>query len=414
MAEARESSPSGRLTDHISLGVLAAAFSRDLIEEVIDATDAREKRSRLLPAHVMVRYVIGLGLFFGQPYEEVMRQMTGALRSLGSWERDWRVPSTSAITQARQRLGAAPLKELFHRAAVPVAGRGTRGAWLRGRRLMAIDGTSFDVPDTAANVAAFGKMGSGPKESAFPKLQVVSLSECGTHAQVAAALGSCRTGERELAVELAGQVDAGMLITADSGFFSWRLWDHYAVTGAALCWRVGAAVMLPLVRRLSDGSYLALIFAPNTTARRRAAVLAAARAGERIEEGRARLVRAVEYTVPDRGGPDGELICVITTVLDPAELTAAEVAFAYHQRWEHESALGEIKTHLRGGGGILRSQSPDLVEQEMWGILLAHHAIRELMCRAADEAELDPDRIGFVRTVRVVRRQIDDPAAFSP
>lgn len=102
------------------------AFSRDLIEEVIDATDTREKRSRLLPAQVMVRYVIGLGSFFGQPYEEVMRQMTGALRSLGSWERDWRVPSTSAITQARQRLGVAPFKELFHRAAVPVAGRGTR------------------------------------------------------------------------------------------------------------------------------------------------------------------------------------------------------------------------------------------------------------------------------------------------
>ena len=191
--------PGGRLTDHISLGVLSAAFSRDLIEEVLGVTGRREKRSRLLPAHVMVRYVIALGLFFGQAYEEVMRQMTGALQSLGSWDQDWKVPSTSAITQARQRLGAAPLRELFHRAAVPVADLGTTGAWLRGRRLMAIDGTSFDVPDTAANVAAFGRKGSGPKASAFPKLQVVSLSECGTHAKVAAARGSCRTGERELA-----------------------------------------------------------------------------------------------------------------------------------------------------------------------------------------------------------------------
>ena len=404
----------GRLTDHISLGVLAAAFSRDLVEEVVDATGRREKRSRLLPAHVMVRYVIGLGLLFGQSYEEVMRQMTGTLQGLGSWEREWKVPSTSAITQARQRLGAEPLKELFHRAALPVAGLGTQGAWLRGRRLMAIDGTSFDVPDTEANAAAFGKMGSGPKESAFPKLEVVSLSECGTHAQIAAAMGSCRTGERELATELAGHLRADMLVTADSGFFSWQLWDHYAASGAALCWRVGAAVALPLVRRLLDGSYLALIFAPNTTAKRKAALLAAARAGESIDGDRARLVRAVEYTVPDRGGSDGELICVITTILDPAELTAAEVAFAYHQRWEHESGLDEIKTHLRGGGGILRSQSPDLIEQEMWGILLAHYAIRELMCRAADEAGLDPDRISFIRTVRVVRRQIDDPAAFSP
>jgi hypothetical protein len=362
----------------------------------------------------MVRYVIGLGLFFGQAYEEVMRQMTGSLLSLGSWDRAWKVPSTSAITQARQRLGAGPLKELFHRAAVPVAGLGTTGAWLRGRRLMAIDGTSFDVPDTAGNVAAFHKMGSGPKQSAFPKLQVVSLSECGTHAQVAAAMGSCRTGERELAARLTGPVVQDMLITADSGFYSWQLWDLFAATGAALCWRVGASVPLPLVRRLSDGSYLALIFAPGTTAARKAALLAAARTGAQVDEARARLVRAAEYTVPDRGSEDSELICVITTVLDPAGLTAAEMAFAYHQRWEHESGLDEIKTHLRAAGGILRSQSPDLVEQEMWGILLAHYAIRELMCRAADEAGHDPDRLSFIRAVRIVRRQIDDPAAFPP
>jgi hypothetical protein len=357
----------GRLTDHIALGVLSAAFSRDLIDEVIEVTGRREKRSRLLPAHVMVRYVIGLGLFFGQAYEEVMRQLTGTLQGLGSWDQDWKVPSTSAVTQARQRLGAAPLRELFHRAAVPAAGLGTTGAWLRGHRLMAIDGTSFDVPDTTANTAAFGKLGSGPKESAFPKLQVVSLSECGTHAQVAAALGSCRTGERELAAQLAGPVDQDMLITADSGFYSWQLWDLFAATGAALCWRVGASVALPLVRRLPDGSYLALIFAPGATAARKTALLAAARAGEPMDGDRARIVRAAEYTVPDRGAGDSELITVITTVLDPAGLTAAEMAFAYHQRWEHESGLDEIKTHLRAAGGILRSQSPDLVEQEMWG-----------------------------------------------
>jgi hypothetical protein len=402
------------LTDHLSLGVLSAAFSRDLIEEVIDTCGRREKRSRLLPAHVVVRYVIGLGLFFGQAYEEVMRQLAGALQHLGSWDRAWRVPSASAITQARQRLGPEPLKELFHRAAVPVAGLGTTGAWLCGYRLMALDGTGFDVPDTPANTAAFHKMGSGPRTSAFPKLQVVSLSECGTHAHVAAALGSCRAGERELAVELAGRLADDMLVTADAGFYSWKLWDLYAGTGAALCWRVGAAVTLPLVERLSDGSYRALIFAPNISSRRKAALLAAARAGREVDEDGARLVRAVEYTVPDRGDPEGELICVITTVLDPAKLSAAQLAFAYHQRWEHESGLNEIKTHLRGGGGILRSRSPELVEQEMWGILLAHYAIRELMCRAADEAAGDPDRLSFIRTVRVVRRQINDPAAFSP
>ena len=127
-----------------------------------------------------------------------------------------------------------------------------------------------------------------------------------------------------------------MLITADSGFYSWQLWDLFAATGAALCWRA-PSVPLPLVHRLPDGSYLALIFAPGTTARRKAALLAAARAGEQIGQDQARIVRAAEYTVPDRGGEDSELICVITTLLDPAALTAAEMAFAYHQRWEHES-----------------------------------------------------------------------------
>src|SRR5213595_1827576 len=166
---------------------------------------------------------------------------------------------------------------------------------------------------------------------------------------------SCRTGERELAAELAGPVGEDMLITADSGFCSWQLWDLFAATGAALCWRAGASVPLPLVHRLPDGSYLALIFAPGTAARHKAALLAAARAGEQIGQDQARIVRAAEYTVPDRGGEDSELICVITTLLDPAALTAAEMAFAYHQRWEHESGLDEIKTHLRTAGGILRS-----------------------------------------------------------
>jgi hypothetical protein len=205
-----------------------------------------------------------------------------------------------------------------------------------------------------------------------------------------------------------------MLITADSGFYSWQLWDLFAATGAALCWRAGASVPLPLVRRLPDGSYLALIFAPGTTATRKAALLAAARAGEQTGQDQARIVRAAQYTLPDRGGEDSELICVITTLLDPAALTAAEMAFAYHQRWEHESGLDEIKTHLRTAGGILRSQSPELAGQEMWGILLAHYAIRELMCRAADQAGRDPDQVSFIRTVRLVRRQAGAPAAFPP
>jgi Insertion element 4 transposase N-terminal/Transposase DDE domain len=408
-----ESRPSGRLTDHIGLGVLAARFHRDLLEEVINATGCREKRKRLLPAHVMIRYVIAMGLYFDESYEEVMRLLVGSLRAMGSWVDDWQVPTSAAISQARARLGVAPLAQLFERAARPVATSGTKGAWLARRRLMAIDGTTLDVADTPDNVARFGRLGSGPKASAYPKLALTALAECATHAIVAAEFGGCRTGERTQAAALARYAEPDMLILADAGFYSWQLWDAYAATGADLAWRVGASVSVASVRWLPDGSYLALIFKPGLRTAQRQALQAQARAGGDVDADLARLVRVVEYEVPNRN-PDGELIVVITTVLNPYELPAIDLAGAYQQRWEEESALDELKTHLRDAGGVLRSKTPDLVEQEMWGLLLAHYGIRALICDAADEAGYDPDRLSFLRTVRVVRRQVTDQAALSP
>lgn len=405
--------PSGRLTDHIGLGVLAARFNRDLLEEVINATGCREKRKRLLPAHVMIRYVIAMGLYFDESYEEVMRLLVGNLQMMGSWVDDWQVPTSPAITKARTRLGPAPMAELFDRAAVPLATSGTKGAWLARRRLMAIDGTSFDVADTPDNAERFGRLGSGPKASAFPKMQVTALAECATHAIVAAEFGSCRTGERSQAVQLAGALESDMLVLADSGFYSWDLWHAYTATGADLAWRIGASVSLASIRWLPDGSYLALIFTSGLRAAQRQTLQAQAKAGQPIDDQLARVVRVVEYDVPDRN-PDGDLIVVITTVLDPYDLPAADLAAAYQQRWEEESALDEIKTDLRGAGAILRSQTPDLVEQQMWGLLLAHYAVRALICDAADEAGYDPDQLSFLRTVRVVRRQVTDQAALSP
>lgn len=193
---------------------------RDLLEEVIDDTRCREKRGRRLPAHVMIRYVIAMGLFLDESYEEVMRRLVGSLKKMGSWSDDWQVPTASAITQARTRLGPAPLRELFHRAAVPVAGPGSKIAWLARRRLMAIDGSSFDVADTDKSVARFGRVGSEPKASAFPKLQVTALVECASHACAGAVLGSCRTGERTLAMGLAEVVKPDMLVLADGGFYA--------------------------------------------------------------------------------------------------------------------------------------------------------------------------------------------------
>jgi hypothetical protein len=405
--------PQGRLTDHIGLGVLAARFDRDLIEEVLNRTGRREKRSRRLPAHVMIRYVIAMGLYFTESYDEVMRRLVGNLRKLGSWLDDWQVPTKSAITQARQRLGPQPVQALFERACVPLATSGTKGAWLARRRLMAIDATSFDVADTPDNLEKFGKTGSGPKASTYPKLHVAALAECGSHAIIGAVLGSIRTGERTLAADLAAWVEPEMLVTADAGLYSYELFHRFAATGADLAWRIGASVSVGHVRWLSDGSYLALIYRSGLSASRRARLVAQATAGQDIPAELARLVRVVEYTVPDRNS-DGELIVVITTVLDPNELPALELAEAYHQRWEEESALDELKTDLRGRGEVLRSKTPDLVEQQMWGLLLAHYAIRGLLLDAADPAGYDPDRMSFIKGLRIVRRQVTDQAAITP
>jgi hypothetical protein len=393
--------------------VLSSRFDRDLLEEVLHRTGRREKRSRRLPAHVMIRYVIAMGLFFTESYDEVMRRLVGNLRKLGSWVDDWQVPTASAISQARGRLGVEPMRVLFERAAVPLASPGTKGAWLCGRRLMAIDATSFDVADTDANAERFGRMGSGPKASAYPKLHVAALAECGSHAIVGAVLGSCRTGERTLSAELAASVGEGMLVLADAGLYSYQLLSSFAQTGAELAWRIGASVSVGHLEWLADGSYLALLYASGLTAARRSRLAEQARAGQQVPAELARVVRMVEYTVPDRN-PDGDLIVVATTVLDPHDLPALELAEAYHQRWEEESALDELKTDLRGRGEVLRSKTPDLVEQQMWGLLLAHYAIRGLLLDAADPAGYDPDRMSFVKGVRVVRRQVTDQAAITP
>lgn len=403
----------GRLTDHIELGVVSARFSRDLLEEVLNRTGRREKRTRRLPAHVMIRYLIAMGLFAGESYDEVMRRLVGNLRKLGSWDDDWQVPTASAITQARQRLGPQPLAELFDRACVPLAGPGTKGAWLARRRLMAIDATSLDVADTEANLERFDRLGSGPKASAYPKLHVAALAECGSHAIVAAVLGSCRTGERTLVKDLTARVETGMLVLADAGLFSFELFNSFAATGADLAWRVGASVSLGHLRWLDDGSYQALIFKPGLSADRRARLVEKARTGQDVPADLAREVRVLEYTVPDRN-PDGELIVVVTTLTNPFEVPALDLAAAYQQRWEEESALNEIKSELRGRAEILRSKSPDLVEQQMWGLLLAHYAIRALLVDAADPAGYDPDRMSFVKGLRVVRRQVTDQAAITP
>ena len=404
---------SGRLTDHIAIGVLSGLVHRDIVDDVINECGKREKRSRLLPAHVVVYYVLALNLFFGDAYEEVMRQLVNGLRFLGNWRYDWTVPSTSALSQARTRLGEAPLKLLFERIAVPMARVGTRGAWFRGLRVMALDGVVFDVPDTPANDEAFGRGGNDQGKGPFPQVRLVAVAECGTHALVDAVLGPVATGEQTLAAQLIGRLTPEMLVLADRNFYSYQAWQQASATGAELLWRVSGRLPLPVLAALADGSYRSVLINPKVRGRRREMLLATAAAGEHLEPTQATLIRVIEYTIEDRPG-SGELFCLITTITDHELAPALDLATVYHQRWEIELSFDEIETHQTGHLRVLRSRTPELVKQEIWALLLTHYAIRHIMKDAADTVGTDPDDLSFIRSYRAIRRQVTNQAGFSP
>lgn len=386
-----------RLSDRVAVGVLAQAFPPGLVDEVLVETGRIQQRNRLLPARLVVYFVLGMCLFSGQGYEEVARLLTAGLQGARSWRGPWSVPSTAAIWKARSRLGVAPLRELFTRVCGRVATPGTEGAFYRGWRLTAIDGTTFDLPDTKANVEAFGRpprSGRGEQNVGYPQIRMVGLVECGTHAVFDAAIGPLRTGERALTGAVLVSLQPGMLLLAERGFYSVDLWCKAAATGAGLLWRVRKDLVLPVVEQLPDGSYLTEVFGPGDIHHTRCGVPA----------------RAVEYAIAGHEG----VYRLLTTILDPDQAPAAELAELYAQQREFESTLDEIKTHLGGSHLVLRSQHPDGAEQELYGFLLVHHAIRHLMHQAAWQAGHDPDRISFIRSLRVVRRQVTDQAAFSP
>jgi hypothetical protein len=420
--------------DQVTLGVLVSAVPRDAVDDAVAFCGVREKRSDgKLPAHVIAYLTLALCLFGEDDYEEVAAKVTGSLDRWGCWRASWSVPTASAITQARKRLGRAVFPEIFERTCGPVAGDapgvavvGTaRGAWLRGWRLLAIDGFEVDVPDTGANAAEFGYAGSGENRSAFPKARVVALAECGTHAFLAAEVDSYAVGEKTLAQRLYQRLRADELLTADRGFYSWKAWETAANTGAALLWRAPTQLNLPCVRVLPDGTYLSVLINSSVRGARRDAILAAARAGQDLTEvdaalddkgwPLAHLARVIEYDVPDReGNGTGELIVLLSTITDPGDAGAEELASAYHQRWEEETANDQLKTHLRGPGRVLRSRLPDLIHQEIWAYLIVHHAISALVADASAAADLDPDRISFTRALRLIRRTATGTADIPP
>ena len=379
-----------RISDYISLGVLATTFPLSQVKAVLTKQKKVSRRERDLPAHVVVYYVIALALFMQVSYREVLRCLLEGWAWLLGPHETAKVTGKSGISQARTRLGWEVLRQLYDEVVKPLAVPRTRGAWYRHWHLVSLDGSTLDVADEQENVQAFGRPGVRRGASAYPQIRFVALVENGTHVLFGTRLGGYATGEITLAPEVMVALQKGMLCLADRNFFGFRLWNQARAQGADLLWRIKKNLRLPVEKRLPDGSYRSRIY-PSERDRR--------------HQTNGVVVRVIDYRL--EGVAHAEpLYRLVTTILDPSAAPAEELAALYHERWEIEGALDELKTHLRGAKIVLRSKTPDLVRQEFYGLLLAHFAIRGLMHEAALRVGEDPDRLSFLHAVRVLRRKL--------
>jgi hypothetical protein len=399
MARTRKALPAKVEVAHlISAGVLASVCPRALIEEVLAHTGKASQRERLLPAPAVVYYVMALALWREAPLEEVLRVVCEGLQWLGGGQAEAVQASKSAISQARTRLGSQVMRQLAERVLRPLAPPGAPGAWYRELRVMALDGSCMEVADEAANAKFFGYPGAPRGQSAFPQARLLGLVECGTHVVTAAEVAPYGHSEQAMAAQLLpARLRPDMLVLADRNFFGFKLWQIACASGAKLVWRVKADRKLPVEQMLSDGSYLSTVF--DSEDRRRSA---------------GQVVRVIDYELRDSATPTENSYRLVTNILDPEHAPALELAALYHERWEIEGVFDEFKTHLRANSTVLRSKTPDLVLQELWGLLLAHFAIRQLMAMAAWPRDLDPDRLSFTNAVRVIKRKLPQAAAVPP
>jgi len=391
-------SAGGRIAEHMSIGVLARTYPRERIREILVRMGLQSKRVRDLPAEALVYYVIALGLFMAVSTGEVLRSLVEGLQWLDGASTKIKAAGKAAISQARTRLGAAPLRALWQESVTLLAQQEQPGAFYRGLRLVSIDGSTLDVPDTAENLAHFGRQESSRGQSAFPQLRFVALCESGPHAIFGVRMGPYATHELTLAAELVEDLREGMLCLADRLYPSFSLWQKALSTGASLLWRTRSNADLPVEEVLPDGSYLSRIYPTEKDKRKKRNGL---------------VVRVIEYQLEGVEGAE-PLYRLITTLVDCQKYPAQELAALYPERWEIEVTLDEFKTHMRGGQVVLRSKTPELVEQEFYGMMLAHRAVRTLMNEAAMRQNLDPDRLSFTHAIRVIRRKLAAMPALSP
>ena len=400
------------------MGALTKAFPPDLVDRIVETTDTREVRRRLLPARLVVYFVLALWLFRGRNcgYGQVLSKLVdalyhrrrGALLLEGQWDpagwvdagggRQWRIPNISSLSRARGRLGADPLHMLFDAVAGPVGAPEAVGVFCCGLRVISVDGSTTDVPDTPANTAYFGRPGNATREGAFPQVRWLAAAESGTGALIGATFGSYPVGEQTLALDLLAAFHPGMLVLADRNFLSHTLARDVLATGAHILWRASASFTLTPIAVLADGTYLAVLHP-----RRKA-------------DGPPITVRVIEYTVHTTG-PDGnedssEVFALVTDLLDPEAHPALDLACAYPMRWECETVIGHHKTDMGAGKPVLRSKDPEGVAQEMWALFAVYQAIHTLIGAAVDATGIPPDKISFPHALAAATDSVT--AGFSP
>jgi len=386
--------PAGtNLTEELTVQALERAVPQAQIQAVATAYRRPGQRRRKLPLEVLLLVSILMNLYTEEALERVLGKLYRGVRLLGP-QPAVRLAGRSALAQGRARLGVRPVVALFHRVCRPLATPPTPGAFLFGLRVLGVDGTVEAVPDTPANARAFGRLRSHRGQSAFPQVKGVYLAECGTHAVLDAGFWPCHTSERVGGLRLLRAVGAGMLLLWDCGFHSFEMAVRTRARQAHFLSRVPSRVKLVPHTGLSDGSYWAWL-SPSDRAQRRA--------GKRLR------VRVLVYTLTDPARPGyGKTHRLITSLLDPQVYPAHDLIVAYHERWEVELTIDEIDTHQRLVRHPLRSQQPVGVLQELYGLLIAHYAVRTVIHDAARRAQVDPDRISFVRAVSLIKDAVYD------
>jgi hypothetical protein len=358
---------------------------RKAIAKALRQSAGEHRHCRRLPRWFVVWFVIALGLFCRDSYRQVFRWLH-RFRRQGT-------PGRSTLCEARKSIGVAPLRRLADEVIGLQGQPEMPHAFYAGMRLMAMDGFVVDVADTPRNERAFGRPGSGRSPGAFPQVRVLSLCEAGTHVLWRSFIKPCRRGEVTMAHYLARFLEENMLLLWDRNFLSYDLVRDVRQRGAHLLARVKKTFIFQPIRRLGDGSYLAKLY-PSPRHR------------ERDEDGI--LVRIIEYTFEDSGRPgSGEKHRLLTTLLGAGRHPAQRLIVLYHERWEEELTLDELKTHQRERA-VLHSETPAGVVQEIYGLLLGHFVIRKLMCEAAAIDGCAPRELSFVNTLKILRCRLPE------